>query len=335
MKMISALIGAGVATALLGSATAGAELPDSPGVMEDGGMIVVPAGEFVMGSNKTDTTNSVGEFGNTKPWYLDEHPEHKLKLAAFYIDKFEVTNAEYRDFVAAVNVTPPEHWIKQGFILSMNKAKLRKADVDTLRKVAVKVFKLDMDTRTMTKDQLLAAIDKHLDYQGTLPVTFVSWHDADAYCKWAGKRLPTEQEWEKAARGSNGNEFPWGNQWRAGMGNTGEESWDDGVAPVGSYKTDKSSFGVYDMSGNVSEWVSDWYQAYPGSDYTSKDFGETFKVVRGPGWGGVGHYALQLFQRGAYRFNLPPQSRFDDLGFRCAVTHAPPAKIPARADTSH
>lgn len=281
-------------------------------------MVLIPAGGFIMGSNKTEQDNAAGEFGNAKPWYLDEHPEHKLNLPAYYIDKYEVTNAQYRDFVAAVNVAPPEHWVEKGYILSMNKAKLQAANVETLRKVAVKVFKLDIDTRVMTKEQLLAAIEHKLDVEGREAVTYIDWEDADAYCRWAGGRLPTEAEWEKAARGADGTEFPWGQTWKAGMSNTGEAVWDDGVAPVGAYPTDKSPYGVYDMSGNVSEWVADWYRAYPGSDYKSDNFGEKFRVVRGAGWSGEGHYALQLFQRGAYRFNLPPEAQFEDLGFRCA-----------------
>ena len=78
------------------------------------------------------------------------------------------------------------------------------------------------------------------------------------------------------------------------------------------------------MCPSRSEWVEDWYKAYPGSDYQSDAFGEKFKVARGAGWsGGTGHYALQLFQRGAYRSNLPPEQKFDDVGFRCAADDTP------------
>ncbi len=287
-------------------------------------MALVPAGEFVMGSDKAEHEGVAGEFGNTKPWYLDEHPEHRVRLPAYYIDPYEVTNADYRAFFAAVNVPPPDHWLDRGYILSLKHDKLTSLDVEKLRQLAVKTFKLDLDTRAMTKDELLAAIGKKFELQGREPVIYVSWNDADAYCRWAGKRLPTEAEWEKAARGAGGQEFPWGQEWKDGMSNAGEEEWEDGVAPVGSYSTDKSPYGVFDMAGNVSEWIADWYQAYPGSDYTSDNFGEKFRVVRGAGRGGEGHYALHLFQRGAYRFNLPPDSRFNDLGFRCAADASPP-----------
>ena len=298
----------------------------------DDGMVLVPAGEFVMGSNKVDHTNVVGEFGNAKPWYLDEHPRHRVRLPAYYIDKYEVTNADYRRFVAAVNVEPPRHWIEQGYILSMNEAKLWSVDVEKLRKVASKVLKLDIDTRQMTKAQLKTAIEHAFEVKSSEPVIYVNWSAADAYCRWAGKRLPSEAEWEKAARGNGGSEFPWGKKWKEHMSNTGEAMWDDGVAPVGSYPKDKSPYGAYDMAGNVSEWVADWYSAYPGSDYKSGNFGEKFRVVRGAGWSGDGHYALHLFQRGAYRFNLPPDSQFDDLGFRCARDAAPKVAAIHRKD---
>ena len=289
----------------------------------DDSMVLVPAGEFVMGSNKVDHTNVVGEFGNAKPWYLDEHPRHRVQLPAYYIDKYEVTNGDYRKFVAAVNVEPPRHWIEKGYILSMNESKLWSVDVEKLRKLASKVLKLDIDTRQMSKEQLKTAIGQAFAAESKEPVIYVDWGAADAYCRWAGKRLPSEAEWEKAARGSGGAEFPWGKDWKEHMSNTGEAMWDDGVAPVGSYPADKSPYGVYDMAGNVSEWTADWYTAYPGSDYKSGNFGKKFRVVRGAGWSGDGHYALHLFQRGAYRFNLPPDSQFDDLGFRCARDAAP------------
>lgn len=282
-------------------------------------VVQIPAGEFSMGSNKTEKTNTVGEFGNAKPWYLDEHPEHKIALPAYHLDEHEVTNAEYRDYVIATLSAPPQNWLSNGYILSQNQDKLSKVEVAKLRELAVKVFKLDIDTRDMAQQALVNAIKKKFTYQNNLPVVFVTWYQADAYCKWAGKRLPTEAEWEKAAKGSTNNEFPWGNEWKQGMSNTGEESWEDGVAPVKSYTSDRSEYGLFDMAGNVSEWTADWYKGYPGSDYTSKDFGEKFKVVRGAAWGGEGHYALRLFQRTAYRFNQPPNEAFNDVGFRCAA----------------
>ena len=285
---------------------------------EKKGMVLVPAGEFIMGSNKVDEKKKSTGFGNVKPWYVDEHPKHTVILAAYYIDQYEVTNKQYREYVKKAEYKPPTQWIESGYILGMKMNMVTELDVQRLRKLVTKVFKLDIDTREMNKQQLLDAIKARLAYMDTLPVTYVNWYDANAFCKFTGGRLPTEQEWEKAARGSAGNEFTWGNTWKAGMSNTGEEEWEDGVAPDGSYKTDISAFKVIDMAGNVSEWVDNWYQSYPGSDYQSEDFGKLYKVVRGAAWGREGHYAISLFQRGAYRFNLEPQSTHADLGFRCA-----------------
>jgi formylglycine-generating enzyme required for sulfatase activity len=282
-------------------------------------MILIPAGEFIMGSDKVDTKRKAEEYGSGKPFYLDEHPEHKINLPAFWIDKFEVTMGEYGEFITATDYTPPLAWRNNGYMFSLQHVALQNAPEDILRKLAVSVLKIDMDTRSMSRVELLAAINAHYAKQKTLPVNYVSWKDADLYCKWRGKRLPTEQEWEKAARGTNGNEFVWGMQWQADLSNSGgENDWEFGTAPVGSFAKDKSVYGVMDMSGNVSEWVADWYDAYPDSDYQSDQFGKKFKVARGAGWSSMGHYTLQMYNRGAYRIPLEPKGGFNDVGFRCA-----------------
>ncbi len=281
-------------------------------------MVLIPAGSFIMGSNKVEESNKKGEFGNNKPWYMDEHPQHKETLPAYHIDKYEVTNGEYKSFVASVHVVPPEHWLDTGYIVALKLNKVKTADTKVLRRVISKVFKLDVDVRMLKREKLLALIDRRLEAIALLPVTHVSWGEANAFCNHVGKRLPTEKEWEKAARGPDGQEFPWGAEWEKAMSNTGVESWKDGVAPVGSYEGDRSPYGVFDLAGNVTEWVADWYEAYSESDYDSKLFGHTSRVGRGAAWGGSGHYALHLFQRGAYRHNLDPAMTYNDVGFRCA-----------------
>lgn len=223
-------------------------------------MILVPAGEFTMGSNTR---------------LPDEGPEHKVTLPAYYIDKYEVTNMQYKKFIDATGRRSPSH------------------------------FK----NRTWPPGKA--------DH----PVTFVSWDDADAYCKWAGKRLPTQEEWEKAARGEDARVFPWGNTFELDHANTPQrwvalKAFGD-TTPVGAFAAGVSAYGLYDMSGNVWEWTASWYKAYPGNRTPSESYGERYKVLKGGSWWDCSFYQCGISAPVYNRSFFARKTRNDSFGFRC------------------
>ena len=221
-------------------------------------MVLVPAGEFTMGSPTGDP---------------DERPPHQVYLDSFLIDTYEVTVGQYATFLQEAGGHPPSDWE------SMNRLAHQKR-----------------------------------------PVSNVDWADAAAYCKWAGKRLPTEAEWEKAARGTDGRLYPWGNEpptsRHANFGQTGSSNH-GALAPVGSFEEGKSPYGLYDMAGNVWEWVGDWYdhgyyQASPPKNPEGPPMGG-FKVIRGGSWNSSARVL-----RSSDRYWDPPTFRSQYFpGFRC------------------
>ena len=301
---------------LLVAVTACSDKEAEPSYRYEPAMALVPAGEFVMGSNRVDEDNLQEEFGFVQPLFVDEHPEHRAHLEAFWIDRYEVSNAQYKAFAEATDYPVPPQWIQSGY--NVRDDVLQNMPLERLRFAASEYFRLDWDTNAMEREALLQEIAWIQQQRDPLPVTGVSWYDAYTYCKWAGKRLPREAEWEKAARGPYGAEFPWGNDWDPSRTNTGDGAdQNQPLFPVDAYEQDRSADGVYHLAGNVSEWVDDWYRPYDGAQFKSEFYGDIHKVVRGGG-AGLGHYALSTFFRGARRGHADPSAMSTDVGFRCA-----------------
>jgi len=251
------------------------EAAANSGPKPQGDMILISAGEFLMGSTEKQAIESwrQNDGGWSKEDYLASYPQRKITLGNFYIDKKEVSNGDYKIFVGATNHVAPALW----------------------------------------SDQNLNAPNQ--------PVVEVDWNDADGYCRWFGKRLPTEAEWEKAARGTDGRIWPWGNVWDPAKENHGKgtgygfDESDDYkyTAPVGT-ELGVSPYGVLNMAGNVYEWIADDFNAYPENDkYIQEDFNKGFKVLKGGAYDdGISE------QRPATRCGYQKDYKDVDVGFRCA-----------------
>jgi formylglycine-generating enzyme required for sulfatase activity len=270
---------------------------------EDGAeMVLIPDGEFWMGSTREEVDRVIAECqrhpsnpteAQCKQWQEPELPRHQVTLDAFYIDRYEVANALFERFVKATGhrtTAEREGW---GFAWRQQDGKWQWLKTD------------GASWRSPSGSGSSAPADH--------PVVQVSWEDATAYCRWAGKRLPTEAEWEKAARGTDGRRYPWGETWEPSRANGNMTV--KTTTPFGSYPTGASPYGVQDMAGNVLEWVHDWFGPYEGSasrNPTGPSTGQ-LRVLRGGSW-----FDYPGLLRSAYRGGSVPSNRLNNLGFRCA-----------------
>jgi formylglycine-generating enzyme required for sulfatase activity len=238
--------------------------------------IVIPAGQLLMGTRESDLSDLARRYGGTRESYREESPQHRVDLPTFAIAATPVTNALYAAFAAATGARSPRG-------------------------------------------------------EANLPVVDVSWHDATALCAWLNGvrrvqerampslelppiRLPTEAEWERAARGEDGRTFPWGEGFDPSLANT-REGERVASSPVGAYPRGASLYGALDMAGNIWEWTSSLDQRYPYAADDGREHPQAAgrRILRG------GCYANPHgFARCACRFRLAPHTRNDFIGFRLA-----------------
>ena len=228
------------------------------------------------------------EIDNNNEWGdMDEEPVHRVTLSSYWIDKYEVTSSNFSIF------------------LNKNKNEAHRF-IEITPSVTIELVNNIYQPRKGVENY---------------PVNRVSWFGADAYCRWKGKRLPTEAEWEKAARGTDKRIFPWGNEFpdnsRATYRRKFNEQGFQVMEPVDGMKHGVSPYGAHHMAGNVWEWVSDWFDATVYQDENRKDpqgpESGTSKVLRGGNW-----YYKAYYMRTTYRFNEKPEIFKVWQGFRCA-----------------
>ena len=270
-------------------------------------MVKVPASPFFMGSTDQQTTVAVSQAVSQDPnpadWVKYEKRQHTLTLPTYWIGKTEVTNAQFRPFVEGDGYTNREYWTEAGWAWRQK--------------------------YTITQPEYW----NDAKWNGpNYPVVGVSWFEAVAYCRWLSKqtgiefRLPSEAEWEKAARGPDGLIWPWGNTWDAKRANSSESRLNQ-TTPVGSYPTGASPYGALDMAGNVREWCAtkfgkgypydtredEWDEAYLEAD-------ATYRVLRGGAF-----WSDMTFVRGASRFNNTDYPHVRHRSYRGlrVVSHSP------------
>jgi gamma-glutamyl hercynylcysteine S-oxide synthase len=260
--------------------------------------VIVPAGRFTMGTS-------------TEPWALDnERPAHEVHVGAFAIDTVPVTNGAYQRFIAAGGYDDPRWWHEAGWAYRVEAGL-----------VAPRFWQRDGDGWLRTRFSVVEPVP------ADEPVVHVSWYEADAYARWAGRRLPTEAEWEKAARfdpvTGRSRRFPWGDEEPTDdVANLGQRHLRP--AEVGAYPAGASPLGVHQLIGDVWEWTGSDLAGYPGfaafpyREYSEVFFGPEYKVLRGGSFG-----TDSVACRGTFRNWDYPIRRQIFAGFRCARDVSP------------
>lgn len=300
------LIGGATAGCTPGSRTAtehGVVVPTPLGRIADG-MVEVTEGAFLRGSTDDDLDYFVmlcdqADSGCIRDNFLDEQPQQRVTLSAYWIDQFEVSNEQFAAFVEATGYTTVAERNGASMVWDDNQRQINEVQ----------------DANWRHPEGPGSDITGLLDH----PVVHVSWEDAGQYCAWAGKRLPTEAEWEKAARGLDGRRFPWGNDWEPERVHSvlpTEQA--EGTVPVTSYEAGASPYGAHQMLGNVFEWVADWYDPYfyetgPLTDPLQSDVSSQLRVTRGGGWA-----TRTGFLHVGWRRVVDPATTNTTTGFRCA-----------------
>jgi iron(II)-dependent oxidoreductase len=232
----------------------------------DKGMVLVPGGEFTMGSTEEDIHWAAKHFhSESLDYYRDETPARRVSLDDFYIDRHEVTVSQYKEYLKQSGGPEPKFQ------------------------------------------------DKPKYNQPDQPVVGITWQQASDYCRSAGKRLPSEAEWEQAARGADARRYPWGDEPDESKANVrGKKDGYRYIAPVGGFPEGRSPYGILDMAGDVWEWTGDWYRPYPGNEHKNEMYGETLKVIRGGSW-----FSNLDLARSTVRGKALPNQRLNYIGFRC------------------